>query len=80
MPRTNLCKVEVPHAQLGRLISGYAAQRRAPTAKLASYIGKSENTTLSRIRHPGDLTVSEIVALCKGLEIPIAELRDAIRY
>lgn len=80
MPRTNLCRREVPHAQLGRLLAGYAATQRASTAKIASYLGRSENTARARIRNPGDLTVSELTRLGKDLRIPIEELRAAIRY
>lgn len=81
MPRTNLCKREVPHERLGRLIAGAAAMKKGSvTAQVASILHVSENTARARIRHPGDLTVSDVTALGKGLEIPIAELRDAIRY
>lgn len=80
MPKIKYLKPEAPQAAVGRLIAGYASQRKASTAKLASYIGRSENTVLSRIRNPGDLTLLEATTLCKRLDIPIAELRDAIRY
>ena len=80
MPKVTYLKREVPHARIGRLIAGYASEQRANTAKLASYIGRSENTALARIRNPGDLTVSELTQLGKHLGIPIAELRDAIQY
>ena len=80
MPKVKYLKPETPQAKVGRLIAGYATQRRASTAQLASYIGRSENTVLSRIRNPGDLTLTEVTALCRKLEIPIAELREAIRF
>ena len=76
MPRTNLCKRETPHSQLG----GAAAVANVNAEAMAAAIGRSENTARSRIRHPGDLTVSELTRLGKALNIPIDELRAAIRY
>ena len=80
MPRTNLCKRETPHAQIGRLIIGAIGVRPNPAADAAAILRCSENTARARLRHPGDLTVSELTSLCKGLNIPISDLRDAIRY
>ena len=80
MPRTNLCKREVPHAQLGRLIIGFLGLRHNPAADVAAILGCSENTARARLRYPGDLTVSELISICRGLHIPIEELRAAIRY
>lgn len=80
MPRTNLCKREVPHARLGQLIAGAAFMRHMNTEQLAAAIGKSENTVRARLRAPGELTVSELTRLGRKLEIPIDELRAAIRY
>ena len=80
MPRTNMCKREVPHAQLGRLLAGAAAVQRADADRLGRALGKCGKTARERIRNPGDLTVSELVAVAKDLRIPIDELRAAIRY
>lgn len=80
MPRTNLCKREVPHARLGQLIAGAAFMRKINTEQLAAAIGKSENTVRARLRAPGELTVSELTRLGRKLEIPIDELRAAIQY
>ena len=80
MPKTNLCKHVEPHAQLGRLIIGAIGVRPNPAADAAAILKCSENTARARLRHPGDLTVSELTRLCKGLGIPIADVRDAIRY
>ncbi len=80
MPRTNLCKREAPHAHLGRLLAGAVVIQKKSTEDVARMIGRSENTARSRMRHPEDLTVAEMVNLAKGLNIPIDELRLAIRY
>jgi len=80
MPKTNLCRREVPHAQLGRLLAGAATVQGADAERIGRAIGKCGKTARERIRHPGDLTVSELTRLAKDLEIPIDELRAAIRY
>jgi len=80
MPRTKLQTRQPPHAQLGQLIAGAAFMRRMSTADLAAAIGRSENTARTRLKNPGDLTVSELTRLGRTLGIPIDELRAAIRY
>ena len=80
MPRTKLQTRQPPHAQLGQLIAGAAFMRRMSIADLAAAIGRSENTARTRLKNPGDLTVSELTRLGLTLGIPIEELRAAIRY
>ena len=80
MPRTNLCKREIPHARVGNLIAGAAMQQGYSIGALGPVIGVSENTARARIKAPGDLTLSEYTALCRKLHIPIEDARAAIRY
>jgi len=80
MPKTNLCKREVPHAQLARLIIGFLGLRHNPAADVAAILGCSENTARSRLKNPGEMTVSELTSLGRGLHIPIEDLRASIRY
>jgi len=80
MPKTNLCKREVPHAQLGRLLAGAAVVQKVGAEEMGAMIGCCGKTARSRVRNPGDLTVSELTRLAKRLNIPIDELRAAIRY
>lgn len=80
MPRTNMCKCEIPHAQLGRLIIGFLGLRPNPAADVAAILRCSESTARARLRSPGDLTVAELTRIGRGLEIPIDELRGAIQY
>lgn len=80
MPRTNLCKREIPHARIGSLIAGAAMQQRISIGALGEIIGASPNTARARIKTPGSLTIDEYCALCRKLGIPIADARDAIRY
>ena len=80
MPKTNLCKREVPHAQLARLIIGFLGLRHNPAADVAAILNCSENTARSRLKNPGEMTVSELTSLGRGLHIPIEDLRASIRY
>ncbi len=80
MPRTNLCKREVPHQRVGALIAGAAIQQDMSIGDLGPIIGTSANTARARIKAPGELTLSELTRLGKYLGIPIEELRAAIRY
>ncbi len=80
MPRTNLCKREIPHQRVGALIAGAAIQQDMSIGDLGPIIGASANTARARIKAPGELTLSELTRLGKCLGIPIEELRAAIRY
>lgn len=80
MPRTNLCRREIPHARIGALIAGAAFTENVTLDALSASIGKTPKTLRARLKNPGELTLSEYVALCRKLHIPIADARDAIRY
>ena len=80
MPRTNLCRRTIPHEHVGLLIAGTAKVRRMSTADIAAKMGKCENTVRSRMRNPGEMTLSELTQFGKILGIPIDDLRFAIRY
>ena len=71
---------EVPHAQLGRLLAGAAVVQDVGAEEIGVMIGCCGKTARSRLRNPGELTVSELTRLGKRLGIPIEELRAAIRY
>ena len=80
MPKTNLCKREIPHERVGTMIAGAAVLQDVSYAELGDAIGCCDKTARSRIRHPGELTLSEYTALCRKLHIPIEDARAAIRY
>ena len=80
MPRTNLCKREIPHQRVGALIAGAAIQQDMSIGDLGPIIGASANTARARMKNPGKLTIDEYVRLCRKLHIPVADARDAIRY
>lgn len=69
-----------PHEKLGLLLGGTCFQRDLGAADVGRILGCCETTARSRLRHPGDLTVDELTRLAKRLEIPIDDLRAAIRY
>ena len=62
------------------MILGRAMMRDEDISQLARAVGVSPPTMYSRKTTPGDLKYSEIIALCKHLDITIEELREAIRY
>lgn len=80
MPKTKLGSRLPPHAKLGQLLAGTVALRGETAADVAAILDCCENTARSRIRNPGDLTVDELTRLGRKMGIPIADLRDAIRY
>ena len=80
MPRTNLCKREIPHQRVGALIAGAAFTAELTQNDLGAAIGVTPKTLRARLRNPGDLTLSEYTALCRKLHIPIVDARAAIRY
>lgn len=80
MPKTKLQTRQPPHAQLGLLLGGICFQREISAADVGRILGCCETTARSRLRHPGDLTIDELTRLAKRLDIPIDELRAAIRY
>lgn len=65
-----------PFSEMIRLLKGYDMTG----VRLASVIGKSEFTARQRIKFPGDLTLSELAAICKTGHIPAEELRGAIKF
>ena len=80
MPRTNLCKREIPHQRVGALIAGAAFTADLTQDDLSAVIGVTPKTLRARMKNPGKLTIDEYVRLCRKLHIPVADARDAIRY
>lgn len=80
MPKTNLCRREVPHQRVGSLIAGAAFTAGVTQEDMSAVLGVTTKTLRARLRNPGELTLSEYVMLCRKLHIPIADARDAIRY
>ena len=80
MPRTNMCKREVPHARIGTMLAGAAFSEKLTQDDMSAAIGVTPKTLRARLKNPGDLTIDEYVRLCRKLHIPIADARDAIRY
>lgn len=79
MPATKFQK-KPRHFELRVLISGTVKTNETPRAALARMMGCSEPTVTRRFKDPGTLTLDELIALGRGLHIPIDELRAAIRY
>lgn len=80
MPRTNMCKREAPHARVGTMLAGAAYAADLTQDDLSAVIGVTTRTLRTRLKNPGELTLSEYTALCRKLQIPIEDARAAIRY
>lgn len=81
MARTKLEKSLRPkHFNVGRLICGTADMLDKGPDDLAKIMKCSSSTVQRRLKNPGDLTLNELTALGRGLEISIDDLRQSIRY
>lgn len=79
MPTTKLQR-KPKHYELSRLIRGTVNTDKTPRAELARMMGCSEPTVSRRLGNLGSLTLDELIALGRGLHIPIEDLRAAIHY
>ena len=80
MPKTTYMKRKTPHAKLGILLNGACHFAGLNAIAVGKIIGRCEDTALDRLRHPGDLTVDELLKLGKAADIPIEDLRAALQY
>ena len=79
MPYTKLQR-KSKHRALRVLIKGTAAADERDWPELARMMGCSEPTVRRRFQDFGSMKLDELVALGRGLHIPIDDLRAAIRY
>lgn len=79
MPTTRLQR-KPKHFELSVLITGTVKTNETDRASLARMMGCSEPTVTRRFKDLGSLTLDELIALGRGLHIPIDDLRAAIRY
>lgn len=63
--------------QLQTLLYG---QLRLHGEKPEDLLGCCRETASKRLRNIGGMTINDLLALGRGLDIPIADLRAAIRY
>lgn len=81
MARTKLEKALRPkHFKVGRLLTGSAAMLDKSNDDLAKIMKCSPSTVQRRMKCPGDLTLDELTALGRGLDISIDDLRQSIQY
>jgi len=66
-----------PFEEIVRLLKAYDL---GSYRKLADVIYRSDYTAGSRLRNPGDLTLSELAMICKNGHIPADEIREAIKF
>lgn len=79
MPRVNLGR-NIANEKIVTLIWGTAVARGLNDEKLSAKAHMSRATVYRRRSKPEDLTLGELRALGRALNIPIEELREAIRY
>ena len=79
----------MPRVKLGRkpndevlisLLWGRKAAIGMPVGTMAEKAGMTPQTLRSRKKSPQDFSLKELLKLGRALDIPIEELRDAIRY
>lgn len=66
---------ETPFAEMQRLLRGYGLNG----PKMAVAMGCSENTAKKRIDNPGLLTLNDLENISRRAQIPMDEIRGAIR-
>lgn len=79
MPRTVFEKKN-RYDKLMTLIVGTAKVQGRQNPELARMAGLGESTLYTRFRHPENFTLAELTGICRGLNIPIEELRQTITY
>ena len=65
---------------LRQLILGRMATDGVDLDKLGGYIGCSRQTASRKLTDPGSMTLRELAAISRGLQIPIEDMRDNIPY
>lgn len=79
----------MPRVKLGRkpndevlisLLWGRQVAMGMPVGTMAEKAGMTPQTLRSRKKSPQDFSLKELLKLGRALDIPIEELRDAIRY
>ena len=79
MPRTNLGR-NIATAILAAQFWGPAAAAGLTTEELGAKAKISRSRIYARKNKPEDLTLRELRSIGRALNIPIDELREAIRY
>lgn len=80
MPKLRVPEDRKRFLPLSRLVNGAVATAKLSNDDVGAAIGKSRETARTRLMHPEEMSLKELVALSKKADIPIDELRSAIRY
>lgn len=73
----HLKKRPEPFADLLKLLK---ANDLGSSRKLAAVLYCSDYTGRARLKSPGDLTLTELQAICRNGHIPADEIREAIKF
>ncbi|MEG1492302.1 MAG: hypothetical protein RR394_08615 [Oscillospiraceae bacterium] len=80
MPRTIFDKKKNKYDRLLRTLLGGMQVSHKTNEEIGCFVGCSAQTICARFRQPGKITLDELRALGKGLDIPIEEIRQSIEY
>lgn len=80
MPRTILDEHKERNMKIVEVIWGKKAALGLSTEDVAIKSGISSHTLYRRRNRPEEFTLGELIKLCRTLNVPIEELRGAIRY
>ena len=81
MPRTKLGAENRKYDKLVALLRGNALVAEKTYEDMTTMLGwKDVKTVASRFNNPEKFTLDEITRLGRGLNIPVDELRQCIRY
>ena len=80
MPRTKLGAINRKYDGITRLIEGYKATTGKTNTEIGKMINRCEDTISARLRKPGELKLDDLLHICRGMNIPIEEVRQNIRY
>ena len=73
----HLKKKPEPFADIVKLLKGYDL---GSSRKLAAVLYCSDYTGRARLKSPGDLTLTELQAICRNGHIPADEIREALKF
>ena len=80
MPKTVFDKPKSKYEKLLILIQGTAKVKGKSNPEIASMAGLAESTIYTRFRKPETFSLDELSRIGRGLNIPIEELRQCIKY
>ena len=79
MPRTVFEK-KSRHSKLQTMLYGESRKQGRSREEMAAAAGVGPSTLTTRFASPGEFRLDELLNLCRSMNIPIEDLRQAITY